>query len=299
VATRFSRRGEKIDIRVRSDQERLNSVEDLRALSITEGDPPIALSSVADIEIAEGPSEIRRVDQRQVVVISANVQGRDLGSVSQEILQRASEVKMPEAYMVELSGQNRERETSYQGLVLALTLAMFLVYVVMACQFESLWHPALIMFTVPMAFIGVAYTLVWTNTNISVVVFIGGIVLAGIVVNNAIVLVDYINQLRARGIAKRDAIVQAGAVRLRPILMTTLTTVLGLLPMALYSGEGAEMRQPMAITVCAGLASATLLTLIVIPLVYDIFTRRDPVARASDEPVAPRVGVPIAVEERG
>ncbi len=296
VATRFSRRGEKIDIRVRSEQDRLNSVADLRSLSVTEGATPIPLSDVATIRIAEGPSEIRRVDQRQVVVISANVQGRDLGSVSQEILQRASQVEKPEDYMVDLSGQSRERETSYQGLVLALSLAMFLVYVVMACQFESLWHPALIMFTVPMAFIGVAYTLVWTQTNVSVVVFIGGIVLAGIVVNNAIVLVDYINQLRARGMAKREAIVLAGSVRLRPILMTTLTTVLGLLPMAMYSGEGAEMRRPMAITVCAGLSSATLLTLIIIPLVYDMFTRRDPVQQASDERIEAAPGAPIPVE---
>jgi HAE1 family hydrophobic/amphiphilic exporter-1 len=147
-----------------------------------------------------------------------------------------------------------------------------------------------------MAFIGVAYTLVWTEINVSVVVFIGGIVLAGIVVNNAIVLVDYINQLRARGIAKREAIVQAGAVRLRPILMTTLTTVLGLLPMAMYSGEGAEMRQPMAVTVCAGLSSATLLTLIIIPLVYDLFTRRDPVQESSAERLDAAPGAPIAVE---
>lgn len=287
VATRFSRRGEKIDIRVRSNQERLNSLEDLRTLSVTDGTPPIPLASVAEIKIAEGPSEIRRVDQQQVVVISANVQGRDLGSVSQEILQRASRVEMPEEYTVELSGQNRERETSYRGLMLAMGLAVFLVYVVMACQFESVWHPALIMFTVPMAFIGVVYTLQWTNTNASVVVFIGGIVLAGIVVNNAIVLVDYINQLRARGMAKRDAIVHAGAVRLRPILMTTLTTVLGLLPMAMYAGEGAEMRQPMAITVVAGLSSATLLTLIIIPLVYDVFTRRDPAPAAEPMTIAP------------
>jgi hydrophobic/amphiphilic exporter-1 (mainly G- bacteria), HAE1 family len=296
VATRFSRRGEKIDVRVRSDQDRLNSLEDLRMLSITDGATPTQLSSVATITLAEGPSEIRRVDQRQVVVISANVQGRDLGSVSHEILRRAAQVEMPEDFTVELSGQNRERETSYRGLMLALGLAVFLVYVVMASQFESIWHPALIMFTVPLAFVGVVYALQWTNTNVSVVVFIGGIVLAGIVVNNAIVLVDYINQLRARGLSKRDAIVQAGTVRLRPILMTTLTTVLGLLPMALYSGEGAEMRKPMAITVVAGLSCATLLTLIIIPLVYDMFTRRDPGVESAGENVPARR--PVTAEER-
>ena len=152
---------------------------------------------------------------------------------------------------------------------------MFLVYVVMACQFESVWHPFLVMFTVPLAFVGVVYALEWTGTDLSIMVFLGGIILAGIVVNNAIVLVDYTNQLRARGRTKREAVIEAGKVRLRPILMTTVTTVLGLLPMVLASGEGAEMRRPMAITVMAGLSSATLLTLLIIPMVYDLFGGRD------------------------
>jgi HAE1 family hydrophobic/amphiphilic exporter-1 len=145
----------------------------------------------------------------------------------------------------------------------------------MACQFESVWHPALVMFAVPLAFIGVIYVLYGFGLNVSVVVFIGGIILAGIVVNDAIVLVDYINQLRARGLSKTEAVVQAGRVRLRPILMTTLTTVLGLVPMAVSMGQGAEIRQPMAITVMAGLSSATLLTLVIIPMAYYLLTGRD------------------------
>jgi HAE1 family hydrophobic/amphiphilic exporter-1 len=165
--------------------------------------------------------------------------------------------------------------TSYQSLQFALLLAIFLVYVVMACQFESVWHPALVMFAVPLAFIGVIYVLYGFGLNVSVVVFIGGIILAGIVVNDAIVLVDYINQLRARGLSKTEAVVQAGRVRLRPILMTTLTTVLGLVPMAVSMGQGAEIRQPMAITVMAGLSSATLLTLVIIPMAYYLLTGRD------------------------
>jgi HAE1 family hydrophobic/amphiphilic exporter-1 len=131
------------------------------------------------------------------------------------------------------------------------------------------------MFTVPLAFIGVVYALVWMHISLSIVVFIGGIVLAGIVVNNGIVLVDYVNQLRGRGLSKRDAIVEAGLVRLRPVLMTAVTTILGLLPMALWTGEGAEMRRPLAITVMSGLTSATILTLLVIPMVYYVFGGRD------------------------
>jgi len=169
------------------------------------------------------------------------------------------------------AGQRRELDTAFQSLRFALLLALFLVYVVMACQFESVIQPALVMFAVPLAFIGVVYTLFLTNTNLSIMVFLGGIILAGIVVNDAIVLVDYINQLRARGLAKTDAIVEAGKTRLRPIIMTTVTSVLGLLPMLIASGDGAEMRQPLALTVVSGLSSATLLTLFVIPMAYYLF----------------------------
>lgn len=275
VATRFNRRGEKIDIRVRTDKAFLRSVQDLRQLSINDGANPIPLSTVAHIREQEGPSEIRRIDQRQVVLITANVEGRDLGAVSKDIQDAVRGIDKPRDYYFMLGGQNRELETSYASLRFALILAMFLVYVVMACQFESIWHPFLVMFTVPLAFVGVAYAMVWTGTDLSIMVFLGGIILAGIVVNNAIVLVDYTNQLRARGRTKREAIIEAGTVRLRPILMTTVTTVLGLLPMVLTAGEGAEMRRPMAITVMSGLSSATVLTLLIIPMVYDLFGGRD------------------------
>ncbi|MDX9972784.1 MAG: efflux RND transporter permease subunit [FCB group bacterium] len=272
VASRFSEDGDKIDIRVRADRTRLATLNDLRAISVTDGAPPVPLGAVADVTVAEGPSEVRRVDQREVAIITANVEGRDLGAVSDDILK-----KVPSHYLprVSLAGQQRELDTSYRSLMFALLLAAFLVYVVMACQFESLWHPALIMFTCPLAFIGVIYALDWMRISISIVVFIGGIILAGIVVNNAIVLVDYINQLRARGLAKRQAVVEAGKARLRPILMTALTSVLGLLPMVMGGGEGAEMRRPLAVTVIAGLSCATILTLYIIPMLYDLLGGRD------------------------
>src|SRR5690606_12033552 len=148
-----------------------------------------------------------------------------------------------------LGGQNEELEVSYNSLMFALGLATFLVYLVMASQFESLIHPFIILFTVPLALVGVIYALWLTNTTVSVVVLLGVIILVGIVVNNAIVLIDYANQLRAEGRSKREALVEAGHVRLRPIMMTTLTTLLGLLPMAVGWGEGAEVRAPMAIAV--------------------------------------------------
>jgi multidrug efflux pump subunit AcrB len=175
---------------------------------------------------------------------------------------------VPEGITVEIGGQNEELLRSYRSLVLALILAVFLVYLVMAAQFESFLHPFIIMFTVPLGAIGVVFTLLATGKPVSVIVFIGVILLAGIVVNNGIVLIDYVNTLRRRGVSKGEALRTAGRVRLRPILMTTLTTVLGLIPMALGIGEGAEIRAPMALTVIGGLSVATILTLLVIPSLY-------------------------------
>jgi HAE1 family hydrophobic/amphiphilic exporter-1 len=171
----------------------------------------------------------------------------------------------------QITGQNKEWERSRGSLYLALGLSLFLVYVIMASQFESLVQPLIIMFTIPMAFVGTVVGLKWLGINLSVVVFLGMIMLAGIVVNNAIVLVDYTNTLRGRGMELKEAIVKAGQVRLRPILMTTATTVLGLLPMALGMGDGAEIRTPMAIAVICGLLSSTFLTLLIIPTIYYLF----------------------------
>lgn len=275
VATRFSRGADKIDVRVRADQRILRGVDDLQNLSVVDGPTPIPLRDVATLRIEEGPSEIRRVGQRRTVLVSANVEGRDLGAVSQDIDKKLSEIDLPPDMYFLQSGQRRELDTAFGSLRFVLLLAAFLVYVVMACQFESLIQPALVMFTAPLAFIGVVYALWATNTRLSVMVFLGGVILIGIVVNNAIVLVDYTNQLRTRGLSKRDAIVEAGKVRLRPILMTTITTVLGLLPMVISSGEGAEMRRPMALTLIAGLSVATLLTLFIIPMAYNLFGGKD------------------------
>jgi len=179
---------------------------------------------------------------------------------------------------------------SFRSLWFALALAVFLVYLVMASQFESLLHPFVILFSIPLAGIGVALALWLTDTRLSVIVFIGLIMLAGIVVNNAIVLVDLINQLRAGGSERIEAIREAARLRLRPIMMTTLTTVLGLLPMALGLGEGAEMRSPMAITVIGGLLTSTLLTLVVVPVMYAILDRRADALPAEAQPAVKAEG---------
>jgi HAE1 family hydrophobic/amphiphilic exporter-1 len=177
-----------------------------------------------------------------------------------------------------VAGQNEEMEDSFRSMKFALLLAVFLVYLVMASQFESLIHPLVILFTIPLSLVGAVLALFITGTTVNVVAFIGVIMLAGIVVNNAIVLVDLINQLRSQGKEKTDAIMEAARERLRPILMTTLTTALGLLPMAIGFGEGSEMRTPMAITVIGGLLVSTLLTLVVIPVVYSLLDRKKWVA---------------------
>jgi multidrug efflux pump subunit AcrB len=275
VATEFKEEDRKIDILVRVREEDKESIDNLRRLVINPGtERPMSLESVADIQVNEGPSEIRRINQQRTALITANISGRDLGSVSEEIFQIMSTMDMPEDFTFDIAGQNKEMETSLNSLSLALALAIFLVYIVMASQFESLLHPFIIIFTIPLALIGVFIFLYIFSIPASIVVFLGGIMLAGIVVNNAIVLVDYINQLRQRGMEKIEAIMTAGRVRLRPILMTTSTTVLGLLPMAFGIGDGAEIRTPMAVTVIIGLIISTLLTLVVIPTLYSVLDRK-------------------------
>jgi HAE1 family hydrophobic/amphiphilic exporter-1 len=234
----------------------------------------VPLGAVAAVSVARGPAEIRRIAQQRAAVVSANLEGRDLASASRDIQAALTGLEVPPSARVTMAGQNSELAQSFGSLRFALLLAVFLVYLVMASQFESLLHPFVIMFTLPMAIVGVVLTLVVTGTSVNVMVLIGCVVLAGIVVNNGIVLIDYTKQLRAKGVAKVEALVEAGTVRLRPILMTTLTTVLGLLPMAIGFGEGAEVRAPLALTLIGGLTTGTLLTLIVLPVVYATLDRK-------------------------
>lgn len=274
VATKYKEKDRRIDVRVLLKDEQRQRAENINNLIINPGkEIPITLSSIAKIRIMNGPNEIRRIDQDRSAVISANITDINLTEAAKRIYDKVEEYPMPPDFTYELSGQNEEMKTSSNSLALAMVLAIFLVYIVMASQFESFLHPFLILFTIPMALIGVFLTLFVLKIPIGVTVYIGMITLVGIVVNNAIVFIDYINILRGRGIEKIEAIKQAGKVRLRPILITTLTTVLGLLPMAIGLGEGTEIRTPMAISIIAGLLSATFLTLILIPLVYNKFSK--------------------------
>ncbi len=307
VATRFSAGDRKIDIFVRAREEDRKEIAQLKALAVNTGSrgdantetrsngnasgeipgstageasqpvsegSAVPLSAVAKLRLDEGPSEIRRIDQQRVALVTANLTGIDLGSVAQDIQTRLAEFPLPDDFSIDLGGQYREMNTASRSMLLAIGMALFLVYLVMASQFESLLHPFIVMFSFLLALAGVLVTLYLLDITISVVVLIGIIMLAGIVVNNAIVLVDYINRLRKRGEDRINAVINAGRVRLRPILMTTVTTVLGLLPLALGVGEGAEIRRPLAITVIAGLISSTVLTLIVIPVVYTLLDRK-------------------------
>ena len=275
IATNIVREDRNIEVRLRTAESFRDSVRDLRNLNIRQsGTTPLPLSAVAEVIETEGPAEIRRSDGGRVALIEANIVGRDLGSVSDDIQQILDSTRFPVGFDYWVGGQRQEMERSFDSMRLAILLAVFMVYLVMASLFESLLHPFVILFAVPFSVIGAIGILYLTRTPVSIVVLIGGILLAGIVVNNAIILVDYTNRLRREGRAKVEALREACLVRLRPILMTSSTTVLGLLPMALGLGVGAELRTPMALTVVGGLMTSTLLTLLVIPSLYTLLDRR-------------------------
>ncbi len=275
VATRYSFRDRKIDVLVRAREIDRSSVEDIRNVIINpQSENPVPLSAVANVVQTVGPSEINRADQTRVAIISANLRDIDLGTAVQEVRNLVRENPIGTDVKMSFGGQSEELDSSIKSLLFAFGLAMFLVYLVMASQFESLLHPFVIMFSVPLAIVGAVLALWLKGSPISVVVFIGLILLVGIVVKNAIVLLDKVNQLREEGVSKREAICQGAESRLRPIIMTTLTTLFGFAPLAFFGGDGAEVRAPMAITVIGGLTVSTILTLIIIPIVYDILDRR-------------------------
>lgn len=274
IPTEFNEGDRKIDIRVRVAEEDRRTVSQLRTLRLNLANgTPLQLSSVADVSLEQGPTEIRRIGPQRAAVITANIAGRDLHSVVLDIERVMAGFHLPSDFTAFVSGQSEERAVAFESMQFAILLAVFLVYLVMASQFESLVQPFIIMFSIPFGVIGVAVALALTGQVLNVVVLIGAVVLAGIVVNNSIVLIDYTNQLRSRGRTVLEAVQEACGVRLRPILMTTSTTVLGLLPMALSWGEGAELRVPLAVTVIGGLLASTLLTLVLVPILYTLVVR--------------------------
>ena len=282
VATRLTEGDREIDIVVRSVELGRASVDDVEDFIVGQrAGVPIFLKSVAAVSLVEGPSEIRRIGQKRAAVISGNLAGRDMGAAGREIREALAGLPLAAGVTAALSGQEEERAEAMRSLLMALALAIFLVYLVMASQFESFLHPFVIIFSLPLGAIGVVAALAVSGRTVNVVALIGAVMLAGIVVNNAIVLIDAVNQRRRQGVVKAEALIAAGRDRLRPILMTSATTILGLLPMAMGLGEGAELRAPLAITVIGGLTVATLLTLFVIPVVYSLLDRRGEPAAAA------------------
>src|SRR5881409_2333877 len=266
------RSGNQYNVVVQLDEPYRQTPEDLGRIFVTTDDNrPILLSTVADIRQSAGPVEIERKYQQRLVRIAANAVGRDLGSISQELEGKFRQLPLPAGFSIRLGGQTEQQRESFSSLYFTSLLAVILVYMVLASQFRSLKDPFTIMFSVPMGLIGVFWALYLTNTTLSATSFMGIIMMVGIVVSNGVLLVEYINERRRRGEPLRVAVPRAGRIRLRPILMTVLTTVVGLLPMALAFGVGTEANQPLAIAVIGGLLVSTFFTLVLIPTLYVMF----------------------------
>jgi len=276
VATRLREGNDEIDIRVRFKKKFRDNLEDIKNIPImTSLNQTVRLNQVATITQGEGPIRITRENQAREITVLANIAGRDLGSVVRDIKSQIVGIEqgLPLGYFIEFGGQYEQMQDAFVIMAGAFALATLLVYMIMASQFESFRHPFVIMFTIPLAFFGVVLALLVSGKPISLPVLIGFVMLGGIAVNNGIVMVDYINQLKRRGVEKKEAILQACSVRLRPVLITAFTTILGMMPMALSTSQGSEMRAPMAITVVGGLVATTFLTLFVIPIIYSLFDR--------------------------
>jgi HAE1 family hydrophobic/amphiphilic exporter-1 len=269
VATIYREGGDEYNIRVQLTEEARKSKEDLdNILIMTPAGNLVPLRSIAEISYSTAPREINREDQARVATVTLDVSGRDLRGATRDVEAALRTLSVPNDVRLEISGAAKEQQESFMYLGLAALVAILLTYMVMASQFESLVDPLIIIFTIPLSFIGVTLGLVLTGTNLNVMALVGVVMLVGIIVNNGIVLVDYMNQLRQRGMELFEAVEKAGLVRLRPVLMTALTTILGLLPLALGVGESGESWAPMARSVMGGMTIGTVLTLVVVPVIY-------------------------------
>lgn len=271
VATKYHDADQEVDILVRLQDRDRNDIPNLgRILIHTPLNSDIPLKEVAGISHAERLGRIQRRDLNRVSVISANISGVRFSECLEEVKTRLAGISLPPDYIVAISDEQEEMNRSFRNLRFALGLSILLVYMLLASLFESFLYPFIIMFAVPLAAVGVILILFLTGNPMSLGVYIGGIMLGGIVVNNSIILVDYINTLRKNGVSHQEAVVEGGKARLRPILMTALTTILGLVPLAIGLGSGAEIRSPLALTVIGGLTTSTFMTLIVIPIAYSL-----------------------------
>ncbi len=271
VVSSMDEGGTAVDVRVLLSQKARQSTSSLENIFVAQGGVQVPLTDLARFEEGEGPNVINRLSMSRVAYVYGDYAGRDLGSIQRDIRAGLAKMPLPPGYIIQYGGQQQDMAESFKSLGMALALALLLVYMVMAGQFESLLYPFCIMFSIPVSAAGVVLSLLVTGRAFSMPAYIGIILLCGIAVNNAIVLIDYINTLKKRGLARDEAIVAAGPVRLRPILMTALTTLFGLLPLALGLGEGTEVQAPMATVVFGGLLVSTFLTLIIVPVVYTLF----------------------------
>ncbi|MCX6563149.1 MAG: efflux RND transporter permease subunit [Candidatus Aminicenantes bacterium] len=276
VVSRFREGGEEFDLRVLFREEFRNDMDMIRNIPILNPlNKTVYLSQVAAIEPGEGPIEISRENQTRIVTVTANIAGRDLGSIVKDIKARLvpMEKELPAGYFYEFGGAYEQMNDAFLILAGVFALAVLLIYMVMASQFESFLHPFVIMFAIPMSLIGVVLFLIIMSQSVNLMVGVGFILLAGIAVANGIVMIDYMNQLKRRGVERGEAIIQGAVTRLRPVLLTALATILGMIPMAISRSMGSEMRAPMAITVIGGLTATTFLTLFVVPVIYSLFER--------------------------
>ncbi|MCY6369052.1 efflux RND transporter permease subunit [Clostridium ganghwense] len=272
IASKYKVNGDEIDIKIMYDKNKINNLQDVKNLPISTAlGIKVPLDEIGDIKKEKAPSQINRENQKRIVIVDAALSGIDTNTAKKQISKKLDEYNMPEGYYYEFGGDSKDMMESFSSLGKALVIGIILTYLIMAAQFESFLYPFVIMFSVPYALAGGVFALVISKTTLSIVGIIGMIMLVGIVVNNAIVLIDYTNQLREKGYSRREALLIAGPTRLRPILMTTMTTVLGMLPMAIGMGQGAEMQAPLARVIIGGLSLATLVTLIIIPVNYTIF----------------------------
>lgn len=272
TASTFESEGEPIDIEIRVPEI---SLAELQNVEITQGDKKYRLGEIAEVSLTTAPKEVNRNNQNRIGKVTAMLEKNyTLGSVTPEINEQLKDVQFPAKYSAKITGEEAKRAESFNGLSFALILSIILVYMVMASQFESLRHPFTILLTIPLAGVGCIYAFLLTGTSLNMMAFIGIIMLAGIAVNNSILLVDAANKLKASGLNLTDAVKAAAQQRIRPIIMTSLTTILALLPMCFGFGEGASLRSPMALAVIGGLFTSTIMTLVVIPCVYYIFDKK-------------------------
>jgi HAE1 family hydrophobic/amphiphilic exporter-1 len=252
-----------------------DELADLLNAQIRVGNHSVPLRELIRAEQSRGPTEIHRENQVRQMALYGSVSGRGYSSVVRDIERNISAIERPDDYQITVGGAREEMRRSFRSLTLAILLAAALVYMILAAEFESLVFPFIIIVTIPLAAIGAVLSLFVTGQSFNVMSLIGVVVLVGIVDNDAVIKVDFINQERRRGASVRDAILAAGQKRLRPILMTTFTTVLGLLPLALGFGPGGELQRPLAVAISGGLLSATFLTLVVVPVVYSLLAGKE------------------------